>query len=87
MAELALDHPEWMLDLRTYAGLWLLDLVDHHVDLVALVQRPTFAWAQSDTPVHAQPVIGPAGRALVTRISEGNALLQAHCGPRYADHL
>lgn len=75
MAELALDHPERVLDLRTHARLELLNLVDQRVDLVAFVQRLAPARAQGDGPVHAGPGVRPSGRALVTRIGEDDALL------------
>jgi len=62
-AELALDQPERVLDLRPDAGLDALDFIGHRVKEFALVQCRTFARAHGHMPVHGRLCIGALVRA------------------------
>lgn len=80
MIELALDHPERLLELRAYAGLELPDLVDQRVsvNLVCPVQHLLPAQTQGDAPVHAQCGIRSLGHTLIAGIDKDEALLPVH---------
>ena len=66
-AELALDHPERVLDLRANAGFELLGFVQQAAPRRVLIQCPAFARSHGDMPVNTRG-FWPLDRALVTGI-------------------
>ena len=66
-AELALDHPERVLDLRANAGFELLGFVLQAAPMRVLIQCPAFARSHGDMPVNTRG-FWPLDRALVTGI-------------------
>jgi hypothetical protein len=72
--ELALDHPEWMLDLRANAGFELLGFVQQAAPRRVLVQCPAFARAHGDMPFNTSG-FWPLDRALITGIRKHHNFL------------
>ena len=67
-AELLLDYPERMFDLRSNPRFDSFDLVDHDVNRVVALERSTFSWTHGHMPCHSRWRVGSFIRALVTGV-------------------
>lgn len=72
--ELALDHPERMLDIDVNADLEFLDVLAHRVGGIALGQCSALARAHGHLPPHTCRLL-TLHRALIARIGEDDFLL------------
>src|SRR5574343_865103 len=75
MPELALDHAERVLHLRSHAGLELLNLLDALVVRIRGIELPSFARAHRDLPPDTLACTRPLGSTLVASIRENHRLL------------
>ena len=81
VTELSLDDPKRVLDLRSHAGLQMLDSVEQRAHCAGRVQRPSLAGAHGHVPASLDALGFLAfGHTLVARIREDVDFFTMHLG-------